>query len=111
MTKFQPENSNTQKKMMKPKFQRLVDGETFETSEKGNSMVPLLYSGEKHVLTPVRLEDVQVGDIVYCKVKGCFYTHLVKGCNKKRGLLIGNNHGGINGWTKQVFGRVVRPTD
>ena len=97
--------------MMKPKFQRLLDGETFETSEKGNSMVPLLYSGEKHVLTPVRLEDVQVGDIVYCKVKGCFYTHLVKGITKKRGLLIGNNHGGINGWTKQVFGRVVRPTD
>ena len=60
--------------MMKPKFQRLVDGETFETSEKGNSMVPLLHSGEKHVLTPVRLEDVKVGDIVYCKVKGCFYT-------------------------------------
>ena len=97
--------------MMKPKFQRLLDGETFETSEKGNSMVPLLYNGEKHVLTPVRLEDVKVGDIVYCKVKGCFYTHLVKGITKKRGLLIGNNHGGINGWTKQVFGRVVRPTD
>jgi len=24
-----------------------------------------------------------------------------------RGLLIGNNKGGINGWTKQVFGKVT----
>ena len=25
----------------------------------------------------------------------------------ENGLLIGNNKGGINGWTKQVYGRVV----
>jgi hypothetical protein len=36
----------------------LEEGKTFETSEKGNSMIPLLYSGEKHILTPVKLEEV-----------------------------------------------------
>ena len=49
----------------------------------------------------------QEGDIVYCKVRGNFYTHLVKGKNNDKGLLIGNNRGNINGWTKQVYGKVI----
>jgi hypothetical protein len=40
-------------------------------------------------------------------VKGNMYTHIVKGKNNDRGLLIGNNHGRINGWTKQAFGKVI----
>ena len=51
---------------------------------------------------------MKVGDIVYCKVKGNYYTHLVKATNSKRGVLIGNNRGGINGWTKAVYGKVVK---
>ena len=89
------------------KLQRLQDGETFETSEKGNSMVPLIKSGQAHVLAPCTLEEVEVGDIVYAKVAGKFYTHLVKAKEEKRGLQIGNNHGHINGWTKNVFGKVI----
>jgi hypothetical protein len=54
----------------------------------------------------VKLEDCDVDDVVFCKVKGHFYTHLVKGKGLK-GLLIGNNKGGINGWTKQVYGKVI----
>lgn len=93
---------------IKSKYQRLIDGEIFETSEKGNSMTPLLESGEKHIVTPIQIEDVKVDDIVYCKVKGNYYTHLVKAINEKRGLLIGNNHGKINGWTKKVYGKVIK---
>lgn len=93
---------------VKQKFQRLLDGETFETSEKGNSMTPLFKSGEKHIVTPIKLEDVKVGDVVYCKVSGNYYTHLVKAVNEKRGLLIGNNHGHINGWTKKVYGKAIK---
>jgi hypothetical protein len=74
------------------KLERLQGGETFVTSEKGNSMVPLIKSGQEHILG---------------KVKGNFYTHLVKAKNNEKGLLIGNNKGGINGWTKQVYGRVI----
>lgn len=85
-----------------------MNGESFITSEKGNSMTPLIKSGQKHLISPINIEDVEVGDIVYCKVKGNFYTHLVKAKNKDRGLLIGNNHGHINGWTKNVYGKVIQ---
>lgn len=85
----------------------LEEGKTFETSEKGNSMTPRIKSGQKHILAPVSWEDCEEGDIVFCKCKSSYYTHLVKGINNEKGLLIGNNKGGINGWTKQVFGRVI----
>lgn len=88
------------------KLERLLNGETFFTSEKGNSMSPLIMSGQEHQLEPAKWEDCEKDDIVYCKVKGNFYTHLVKAKNNDRGLLIGNNRGGVNGWTKQVYGRV-----
>ncbi len=89
------------------KLEKLQNGETFVTSEKGNSMVPLIKSRQKHRLAPASVASVEVGDIVYCKVKGFFYTHLVKAKNDSKGCLIGNNQGGINGWTKQVYGVVV----
>lgn len=89
------------------KLERLQNGETFITSEKGNSMVPLIKSGQDHKLTPVKWEDVKVGDIVYCKVKGNFLTHLTKAIDCTKGCQIGNNKGGINGWTKQVYGKVI----
>lgn len=89
------------------KMDRLLNGETFETSEKGNSMTPRLNSGQKHILEPCTLNDISIGDIVYCKVRGNFYTHLVKALCKKRGALIGNNHGRENGWTKKIYGKVI----
>lgn len=89
------------------KLERLQNGEVFITSEKGSSMVPLIKSGQEHQLSPVQLHEVVVGDIVYCKVKGNFYTHLVKATNPEKGCLIGNNRGNINGWTKQVYGKVT----
>lgn len=70
-------------------------------------MTPLIKSGQEHVLSPINLSDVEVGDIVFCKVKGRYYTHLVK-AKGDRGVLIGNNHGKINGWTKSVFGKVTK---
>jgi len=89
------------------KLERLQNDESFITSEKGNSMVPLIKSGQEHKLSPVNIEDVEVGDIVYCKVRGNFYTHLVKAIDPKKGCQIGNNKGNINGWTKQVYGKVI----
>ncbi len=92
------------------KFEKLQRGETLETSEKGNSMSPIIKSGQKHELSPVVdwNKEISVGDIVYCKVRGNFYTHLVKAKNDDKGCLIGNNKGGINGWTKQIFGKVTK---
>lgn len=82
-------------------------GNTITTSERGNSMTPLIASKQKHVLEPIVLEDVKVGDIVYCKVGRNYYTHLVKAINNQRGCLISNNKGHVNGWTTKVFGKVI----
>lgn len=91
------------------KLERLQNNETFTTSEKGNSMIPLIKSGQEHILAPVKKwDDCNVDDIVYCKVRGNFYTHLVKAKDDQKGLLIGNNKGGINGWTKQIYGKVIK---
>lgn len=93
--------------MMNWKIQKLRDGETIISKEPGNSMLPLLKSKQPVRLAPISWEDCEVGDIVFCKVRGNVFTHLVKGKNTTRGLLIGNNHGRINGWTKNVYGKVI----
>ena len=93
--------------MIPHKQKRLEEGETFETSEKGNSMVPLIHSGQTHTLAPIKWQDCKVGDAVYCKVRGNYYTHLVKATDPIRGCQIGSNRGSINGWTKAVFGKVI----
>lgn len=93
---------------MNPKIQALQEGKSITTSEKGNSMIPLIHSGQKHVLSPMsNWEECQIGDIVFCRVHGRLFTHLVKAKNNERGLQIGNNHGYINGWTKTVYGKVT----
>jgi hypothetical protein len=92
---------------VKWKIEKLLAGETIISKEPGNSMTPILKSKQPVKIEPATWETVEVGDIVYCKVRGNCYTHLVKGKNEKRGVQIGNNHGHINGWTKQVYGKVI----
>ena len=89
------------------KRELLEKGETLITSEKGNSMTPIIKSGQKHKLIPCTIDDVEIGDIVYCKVKGRYFTHLVTAKNTQRGLQISNNHGHVNGWTKKVYGKIT----
>lgn len=93
--------------MINIKIQKLLDGETIISKEPGNSMLPIIKSKQPVKIKPCKWENVEVGDIVYCKVRGNVYTHLVKAKNDKRGCLIGNNRGRINGWTKQVYGKVI----
>lgn len=85
----------------------LKEGKTFETSEKGNSMTPLIHSGQKHTLAPITWQECVKGDIVFCKVNGRYYTHLVLAKSEVTGAQIGNNHGKVNGWTKNVYGKVI----
>ncbi len=92
---------------MNNKVERLINGETFETHEGGNSMVPLIYSHQHHILAPITWDQCEKGDIVYCKVNGRFYTHLVKAVSNSQGCLIANNRGRVNGWTKKVYGKVI----
>ena len=89
------------------KVDKLQNGETIISKEPGNSMLPLIKSKQPVEITPCKWQNVEAGDIVYCKVKGRFYTHLVKAKNDKRGCFIGNNKGGVNGWTKTIYGKVI----
>jgi len=72
----------------------------------GNSMLPIIKSGSTLEFRPQK--DYEVGDIVFCKVKGRFIdAHKIIKKNQQRGYLIANNHGHENGWTKTIFGKVI----
>lgn len=89
------------------KAEKLLAGETIVSKEGGNSMSPLIKSKQPVRLSPTTWDKCGVGDIVYCKVKGRLFLHLVKAKNDKKGLLIGNNKGYMNGWTRSVYGIVT----
>ena len=89
---------------------KLAKGEVVSFRPKGNSMNPRIKSGQKIFVSPVGLGDeLKVDDIVFCRVKGNYYVHLIKAIKDDR-YLIGNNHGKENGWIgkSQVYGKVIR---
>lgn len=88
--------------------QRLVKGETVEWRPHGNSMTPRVHSGQLVTVAPCKIEDVEIGDIVFSKVRGNYYLHLVRQKGEDGRVLISNNHGHDNGWTRAVYGKLVR---
>src|SRR5271157_5161135 len=88
---------------------KLLAGETVQFRPRGNSMAPLIDSGDLVTLVMATKGTVKVGDIVLCKVKGAQYLHLVKAIDEER-YQIGNNRGGINGWAQgsNIYGRVTK---
>ncbi len=86
-------------------IERLKEGETVQCKPRGQSMKGKIKSGEIITIKPIE-DDIEVGDIVLCKVKGKEYLHLVKAIQGER-YQIGNNKGGINGWIgiNSIFGR------
>lgn len=86
---------------------KLKSGESLTIYPRGNSMSPLIKSGEAVALEPYPNGDLpKKGDIVLVHVMGRDYLHLVKAVQGTR-YQIGNNHGRINGWVgiEQIFGR------
>jgi hypothetical protein len=76
----------------------------------GSSMLPLLPNPS--TCTYLRQDDYTVGDIVFCKVKGRYIdAHKITKKGADGRYMISNNHGYDNGWTRQIFGRVVRAVD
>ena len=72
----------------------------------GNSMLPIIKSGE--TLTFVKQEEYEIGDVVFCKVKGRWIdAHKIIKKNNQRGYLIANNKGYENGWTHSVYGKAL----
>lgn len=89
---------------------RLRAGETVSFREGGNSMTPRIKSRQKCTYVPVQsIEDIEVGDAVFCKVGSNHFTHLVTAIRGDQ-VQISNNHGHVNGWTNisNVFGKVIK---
>ena len=89
------------------KIEKLLAQETIISKEPGSSMLPLIKSKQPVRIAPATWEQVEVGDIVYAKVHGRCFTHLVKAKDLQKGCQIGNNHGHTNGWTKNVYGKII----
>jgi phage repressor protein C with HTH and peptisase S24 domain len=89
----------------------LQRGETLVCRPHGNSMRPRIANGALVTIEPLKADDlVAVDDVVLCKVRGRVMLHLVKAVRPDGQVLIGNNHGYINGWTSRAkcYGRVVK---
>jgi hypothetical protein len=84
-------------------------GETVQIRPHGQSMRPKVRDGARVTVAPCRPADLRVGDIVLVRVRGRVYLHLIKAIDGQR-FLIGNNHGGINGWAgpAAVYGVATR---
>jgi phage repressor protein C with HTH and peptisase S24 domain len=82
----------------------LKEGKTVKIRPRGNSMQPKIYSKDEITISPAL--EYGHGDIVFCRVKGNYYIHLVTAI-KDGSYQISNNHGHVNGWTRTVFGKVV----
>lgn len=87
----------------------LIAGETFEYTEPGNSMTPLIQSNEPVTIEPVTdLKTLKKGDIVLCKVHGRCFTHKINAIDKSQlRFQIANNHGHVNGWASTIYGKVI----
>ncbi|MCB9751887.1 MAG: hypothetical protein H6713_18085 [Myxococcales bacterium] len=90
-------------------IERLRRGETVSFRPRGDSMRGKISSGQLVTVAPLGDRALAVGDIVLCKVAGSQYLHLVKAIRGER-YQIGNNRGGVNGWTGRgnIFGVVTR---
>ena len=91
---------------------RLQQGKAVEFRPRGNSMAPRIRSGQLCRVGPL-VTPPRVGDVVLCRVNGREYLHLVTAIQGDGGVCgpryqIGNNRGRVNGWTRMVFGKLVK---
>lgn len=87
-------------------IEELAHGRSVSFRPRGNSMTPLIESGQMCIVAPVTIQEPTVGDIVLCRVNGADYLHLVKAIQGDR-VQIGNNKGHVNRWTRRVFGKLL----
>lgn len=73
----------------------------------GNSMLPKL--SNPSINTYKKEKKYSVGDIVFCKVKGKYIdAHLITAISSDGKYLISNNKNHDNGWTKTIYGKVIK---
>jgi len=91
----------------------LRSGKTIERyKEAGNSMLPIIRSNQPVTLEPVGERELKVGDIVFCKVRGSFFTHKITKIRANQ-YQISNNHRFVNGWVTRnsIYGIVTKIWD
>ena len=100
---------------------RLMAGDSVQYSSTGNSLWPIVCSGDCCMFEPVTAASVlKENDVVFCEVqpKGYFYAHKIlkikwnaAGVAQKydRWFVIGNQAGRENGWCykEHIYGRLV----
>lgn len=96
-------------------IERLQKGEEVSFRPRGNSMLPLIRSGQLCHVLPIwwnRPDGPDVGDIVLCRAGGREYLHLVTAVNGER-YQISNNKGHINGWISihNIYGYLAYTED
>ena len=87
-------------------IQALLEGKTVRFRPHGNSMVPIVHSGQLVTVEPLLGRKPEVGNAVLCKVNGRHMLHKVIAVGSDGRFQIGNNHGHIKGWCKidNVYG-------
>lgn len=92
----------------------LKEGNKVSFCPYGNSMKPKIKSGNCITVCP-DLSTLEINDIVFCRVKKCYYIHLITDINNEsfQPYQISNNQGHVNGWISktQIYGKVVRVED
>lgn len=94
--------------------QKLREGEPCIIQGFGQSMTPILKSGQCVIAEPVGGDtSLNKGDIVPCKVNGHFYLHKILAVKNGKTFQIGNNHGHVNGWASRntIYGKVSEILD
>ena len=92
---------------------KLKDGQEVTVCPKGNSMLPLVKTGDICLISPVTESTVlDKGDIVLVKVRGSVYLHLVSALRGTDSYQISNNHGHVNGWVHRssIYGKLTAKT-
>lgn len=90
--------------------EHLKNGEICKVVGYGQSMTPILKSGQPVICKPVTKDTpLKKNDIVLCKVKGNYYLHKISAIKNCVSYQISNNHGHVNGTINKnnIFGIVV----
>ena len=89
----------------------LQAGETIIIVGFGQSMTPILKSGQPAIITPVTAETVlKKNDVVFFKVSGHYYLHKITAIRNGTTFQISNNHGHANGWVSKncIYGIMTK---
>ena len=90
--------------------EHLKNGEVCKVVGFGQSMTPILKSGQPVICKPITKEtELNKNDIVLCKVKGRYYLHKISAIKNGFSYQISSNRGHVNGTNgrNNIYGIVV----